>query len=67
MEPFYVLNMGNILYFHLEYSNCYLSYLFKFRHPFKSPKKNLPIIGFMVLTTTGLNPNTKLGFEMHKS
>ena len=38
IEPFDVLNMGNISYFHLKHSNCYLSYLFKFRHPFISPK-----------------------------
>ena len=39
MEPFDVLNMGNISYFYLEHSICYLFYLFKFRDPFLSPKK----------------------------
>ena len=56
MEPFDVLNIGNISYFHLEHSNCYFFYLLKFRDPFISPKKNLPITGSMVLKTTGLNP-----------
>ena len=53
MEAFDVLNMVNFSYFYLEHSNCYL---FKFGDPFISPKKILPIIGFMVLKMTGLNP-----------
>ena len=40
METFDVLNMGNISDFHLEHPNCYLFYVFKFRDPFISPKKN---------------------------
>ena len=56
MEPFDVLNMGNISYFHLEHSKCYLFYLFNFQDSFKGPKKILQIIGFVVLKTTGLNP-----------
>ena len=57
MEPFDVLNMGNFSYFHLEHSNCYHFYFFKFWDPFISPKKKIPpIIGFMILKTTGLNP-----------
>ena len=56
MEPFDDLNMGNISDFHLEHSNCYLFYVFKFRDPYIGPKKILPIMGFMVFKTTGLNP-----------
>ena len=51
MEPLDVLNMENISYFHLEHPNFYLFYLFKIWDPFISP-----IIRFMVLKTTGLNP-----------
>ena len=40
MDPFYVLNMGNISNFHLDHSNRYLFLLFKFQDPFISPKKN---------------------------
>ena len=36
----HVLKMGNISYFHLEHSNCYLFYIFKFRNPFISKKKS---------------------------
>ena len=51
MEPFDVLNMGNILHFHSKHSNHHLFLLFLFQGPFK----NLPIIGFTVLKTTGWN------------
>ena len=40
MDPFDVLNMGNISNFHLDHSNRYLFLLFKFQDPFISPKKN---------------------------
>ena len=56
MEEFDVLNMGNISNFHLDHSNFYLFMLFKLQDPLMSPKKILPIMGFMVLKTTGLNP-----------
>ena len=56
MKPFDFLNMGNISNFHLDHSNRYLFHFLKFQDPFISKKKNLPIIGFMVLKTTGLNP-----------
>ena len=57
MEPINVLNMGNISDFHLELSNLLFFYFFKSDNPFISPRKKiLPIIGFMVFKTTGLNP-----------
>ena len=40
MEPFDVLNTGNISYLYLEHSNCYLFCCFNFQDPFISPKKN---------------------------
>ena len=51
MEPFDVLNVGNILDFHLEHFNLHL---FQIPGPlFKSGGKN-PFIEFMVLKMTGL-------------
>ena len=43
----------------MDHSNCYLFSFLKFQVPFISKKKILPIIGFMVLKTTGLNPEFK--------
>ena len=40
MDPFNVLNMGNISNFYLDHSNRYLFLLFIFQDPFISPKKN---------------------------
>ena len=42
---------------------------FKFQDPFLSPKKNLPITGFIVLKKTGLTHNfkTKIYFEIYAS
>ena len=40
MEPFDVLNMGNISDFYLEHSNLHFFYVFKFQDPIISPKKN---------------------------
>ena len=46
----------------MDHSNCYLFYFLKFQVPFISKKKIIPIIGFIVLKTSGLNP----GFQ-HKN
>ena len=48
MEALDVLNMGNIQNFHVDHSNRYLFYFFKFQDPFIGPKKIIPIMGFMV-------------------
>ena len=40
MEPFDVLNMGNISDFYLEHSNLNFLYIFKFQDAIISPKKN---------------------------
>ena len=63
MEPFDVLNMGNISYFHLKHSNCYLFYLFKFRDPFISPKRNSS--DYRVYGTQNDGFNAKIGFEKY--
>ena len=39
IEPFDVLTMGNIIYFHLEHSNQHLFYLYIFQDPFKKFEK----------------------------
>ena len=62
--PFDVLSMGNISNFHMEPSNLHFFHFFKFQSSFRSPKKNLPIIGFMVLKTTQ-DFNAKIGFEKY--
>ena len=56
MEPFDVLNMGNISDFHLEHSNCYLFYVFKFRDPYISPKKNSSDYGVYGIQNDRLEP-----------
>ena len=56
MEPFDVLNMGNISDFHLEHSNCYLFNVFKFRDPYISPKKNSSDYGVYGIQNDWLEP-----------
>ena len=56
MEPFDVLNMGNISDFHLEHSNCYLFYVFKFRDPYIGPKKNSSNYGVYGIQNDRLEP-----------
>ena len=40
MKPFDVLNLGNISYFHLDHSNCYLFYRFNFLRYWQMSKIN---------------------------
>ena len=68
MEPFDVLNMGNISYFHLEHSNCYLFYVFKFRDPYIGPEKKIFQLWGLWYSkrpawTHGFN--AKIGFEKY--
>ena len=56
MDPFDVLNMGNISNFHLDHSNCYLFILFKFQDPFISPKKNSSDYGVYGTQNNRLEP-----------
>ena len=60
MEPFDVLNMGNISYFHLEHSNCYLFYVFKFRNPYLGPKKNSSDYGVYCIQNDWLEPTVSI-------
>ena len=61
MEPFDVLNMGNISDFYLEHSNLYFFTFFEFQDPIISLKKMIPNIGFMVLKTTGFEHKDSFG------
>ena len=48
--------MGNISDFHLEHSNCYLFYVFKFQDPYISPKKNSSDYGVYGIQNNRLEP-----------
>ena len=56
MEPFDGPIEGNTLDFHLEHSNCYLFYVFKFRDPYLGPKKNSSEYGVYGIQNDRLEP-----------